>query len=202
MITVAERVLYAIDLIETGKFELALEQAAIGIDISSQRFYKKTVSSNKDYKNFLKEYYWAIELMALNGIDLEETFFQNFTVLDSKKVLEKPTLADIIYHSVRCSLIHSTGLPDNLTFNAERKVFCGPNYISLPIEIIWGLLAAVVFATVNACEHSQGDYFLKYESSHFLIRDSWGKEALLREVCSRHVTVRVALHITKFQVIS
>lgn len=61
MLSVAKRVMYAIDLVGRNEFELALEQAAICVDISSQRKYKKLSSSKSDFKKFLEEYYWVME---------------------------------------------------------------------------------------------------------------------------------------------
>jgi hypothetical protein len=52
MIKIAKRVMHAIDLIELEEFELALEQAAICIDVSFQRFYKKIDSNRFDFKKF------------------------------------------------------------------------------------------------------------------------------------------------------
>ena len=194
MITISQRVLHAIDSIERGEYEYALEDATIAIDVSARRRVGKSQSARSDYKAFLSEYFWVIELMALNGIDLEKSVFANLTI----EGVSVPKLPDLIYHVVRCGLVHSTGLPSNLAFVPGRVASFSHEQISLPAQVIWGLLASVVFAKVNASEKSVGDYFFTCESSRFLIRDSWGKADLLRPLYDSHVKVRVALNITPF----
>ena len=200
MIEVSQRVLHAIDLMAQGKYEFALEQAAIAIDISAQRFYKVQPSQRNLYKVFLDEYCWVIELMALNGIDVKNSFFSNFTILkpDGKRI-EKPRLSDILYHSVRCNLIHSTGVPLKLRFVSGRIVKLADEYIALPEQVIWGMLASIVFSKCNISEKSEGDYFINYENSHFLIRESWGREDLLQSLYEQHVKIKVKLNIPSLQ---
>jgi hypothetical protein len=194
MITVAQRVMHAIDGIGRGEYEYALEDAAVAIDISAQRHAGKSSSGRSDYKAFLEQYFWVIELMALNGIDLQKSVFENLTI----EGISAPKLPDLIYHVVRCGLVHSTGLPPNLVFVPGRVASFAHEHTSLPAQMIWGLLAIVVFAKVNASEKSVGDYFFNYEDSRFLIRDNWGKEDLLRTLYDKHVKVRVALNIRPF----
>lgn len=200
MINISQRVLHAIGLIEQGKYEFALEQAAIAIDISAQRFYQSAYSASSVYKNFLDEYHWVMELMALNGIDLKSSCFSNFTILrQNGQRIHKPQLSDILYHSVRCSLIHNTGVPANLVFNRERKIVLADEYISLPEQVIWGMLASIVFSKCNASEKSEGDYFISYEDHRFPIRENWGREDLLRSLYEQHVKIKVALNIPPLQ---
>lgn len=194
MITVANRVIHAIDSIKRSEFEFALEDAAVAIDISAQRHFGKAKSGRSDYKAFLDEYFWLIELMALNGIDLQKSFFTHFTIPG----VARPRMPDILYHVVRCGLVHSTGLPENLIFVPGRVATFAHEYISLPAQVIWGLLAVVVFAKANRDEKSTGDYFLTYENHHFLVRDVWGCEDHVRPIYDEHVKVRVALQMTPF----
>lgn len=202
MITIPDRVYHSIDCLERGQFEFALEQAAIAVDITAQHNYKKTRSSKSTYKSFLKEYYWVMELMALGGVDLHNSTFSNFSIEDNGKIIEKPNLSDLIYHIVRCSLVHGAGLPKNLVFVPERCITLAHEYISLPVQVIWGLLATVVFAKVNFNEKSEGEYFFTYEHEKFLIRDCWGGEDLLRPFFDQHIKLRVALNIPRLPKIS
>jgi hypothetical protein len=195
MISVADRVLHAIDSFERGEFEFALTDAAIAIDISAQSFFNKTHSSRRDYKQFISQNFWLIELMALNGLDLEKTTFHNFVI----PKVANPKFGDLIYHLIRCSLVHDTGLPGSVRFEPGNKVTLADNFISLPISVFWGLLSIVVFAKVNALEKSAGEYFLSYTEPDltiehkFLIREYWGKEDEIRLLYQKHVTTRVEL---------
>jgi hypothetical protein len=194
MITLAQRVYHAIDSFERGEYEFALEDAAVAIDITAQRHFQKEKSSKSDYKSLLDEYFWLIELMALNGIDLQNSFFQNVSIPG----VVKPRMPDIIYHMVRCGLVHSTGLPKSLVFVPGRVASFAHNFISLPAQTLWGLLSIAVFAKANADEVSDGDYFLSYESQQFSIKSYWGKEDLIRPIYDKEVETRVAMEMTPF----
>lgn len=196
IITVAQRVSHAIDSIRRGEYEFALQDAAVAIDVTAQRHYGRSRATKRDYKRFLGEYLWLIELMALNGINLEESFFQNLT--QTIPGVPRPRFTDLLYHVVRCGLVHDTGIPSNVEFVPGRTLMLADDYIRLPAQVIWGLLAIVVFAKANSAEQSAGDYFLSYKDRQFLIRDHWGREDLLRPLYEQDVKVRVALNITPF----
>ncbi|MCH8082247.1 MAG: cytidylate kinase family protein [Proteobacteria bacterium] len=164
MITVAQRVSHAIDSIRRGEYEFALEDAAVAIDVTAQRHYGIPRSTKRDYKRFLGEYLWLIELMALNGINLEESFFQNLT--RTIPGVPRPRFTDLLYHVVRCGLVHDTGIPSNVEFVPGRILMLADDYIRLPAQVIWGLLAIVVFAKANLAEESAGDYFRQYMIEH------------------------------------
>lgn len=201
MISVADRVLHAINSVEREEFEFALTDVAIAIDISAQRFFRKTHSNRNDYKQFLAQYFWLIELIALNGLDLEKTTFHNLIIPN----VPDPKFWDLIYHLIRCTLVHDTGIPGNVRFEPGNKVTLADNFIILPTRVLWGLLFMVVFAKVNAQEKSQGEYFLSFTepdltTEHkFLIRDSWGKEDEIRLLYQQHVKIRVDLGSLKFR---
>jgi len=194
MITLAHRVTHAIDAVARGEYEFALEDAAVAIDISAQRVAAANRSSKANYKEFLERQFWLVELMALNGIAIPESVFGNVEVSGIKGPAK---FSDIIYHLVRCGLVHSTGLPASVRFEDCRGVFLADNLIVLPSQVLWGLLAAVVFAPTNAGEQSEGDYFLECAGHRFRIADSWGKEDLIRPLYEAEVRTRVPLLIPR-----
>lgn len=111
-ITIGDRVKLAIDEVQQGRFELALEHACIALDITSKRHYSSDRSTRGLFKRLLDEYVWIIELMSLGGLDIEKSCFGNFPLPD----IPEPKIKDVIYHVVRCNLVHDEGLPENLIF--------------------------------------------------------------------------------------
>jgi hypothetical protein len=194
MISLAQRILHAIDNFERGEFEFALEDAAVAIDVTAQRHFGSSKSNRHQYKLLLDKYFWLIELMALNGINVQESTFEHINI----RGIAQPRLPDLIYHIVRCGLVHSTGLPSTLQFAEGRTLFFTKDLTVLPAQVLWGLVAIAVFAKVNSTEQSEGEYYLSYKGQRFLIKDHWGREDLIRPVYDRHVQVRVALKITPF----
>ncbi|MEO1038435.1 MAG: hypothetical protein AAFX09_02740 [Pseudomonadota bacterium] len=195
MLTVSDRVHHCIDLMAKGQVEFALEQACIAIDVTSKRFFNLPRSEGKRYKDFIENYSFIIELMALQGVDLEKTQFSNMDILDYKgSLISEPKISDLIYHLMRCNLIHDTGLPKNVRLLKGNRVYLGANSIVLPEAIVWGLLAIVVFCPANEDEHSCRGYFLSCgENYRWVIDQVWGMEDLVQEAFKAEVTTRVWL---------
>lgn len=95
--------------------------------------------------------------------------------------------------------IGHAGVSEKVTFRPERAVRISDQFISLPIQVIWGMLGMIIFSKVNILEKSTGDYFIFCESEKFLIRESWGQEDHLKKLYDQHVKVKVALNIPSFE---
>ena len=63
------------------------------------------------------------------------------------------SMPEMLYDVVRCTAVHEAGLPDNLQFTAQPLIQTGlDGELVLPIDVIYGLLIAVVASTENANE--------------------------------------------------
>lgn len=134
-IGVGDRVKHAIDDVQRGQFELALEHACIAIDVTSKRLYSADKSSKSLYKNLLDEYAWMIELMSLGGVNVNDSIFGNYSIPGH----QNPKFKDLVYHIVRCNLVHDEGLPSNFMFaEGDHMGFSGKNDSSTE-EINMGL---------------------------------------------------------------
>ncbi|KFX63835.1 hypothetical protein KBK24_0119220 [Burkholderia sp. K24] len=194
MITIGERVQHALDDVERGQFELGLQHAAIAIDITSKRHYGKRRSSRTLYKNLLHEYAWLLEMMACDGIDLQNSKFGNYPLRD-EKILE-PSFADLMYYVVRCNLVHAEGLPPNLTFHDEPTLHLAREMVGLPKQVIYGLLGIVVFCPENSDQRAPRDCWLSYHDTRFIINEYWGRVDAVRAAYDRHQHLRVALNLS------
>lgn len=189
MITVGQRVKYVIDEMEKGNFELALEHVAIAIDITSKRYYKGSKSSKSNYKNLLKEYSWLIELMAFFGINLDESKFGNYPIDGNPE----PSFQDLIYHVIRCNLVHDEGVPKNFEFSDIDMITLKKDHLVFPKRLVWGLLAIVVFCPVNASELTDDGYYISIFQNQFHINDFWGKEDVAKHVHEKRNPIRVGI---------
>lgn len=189
MITLGDRVQLAIDDAGKGCFELALLQVAIAIDITAKRHYKSTKSSGSNYKRLLRDYSWLIELMAFGGINLDESKFGNFPIEGNPE----PTFQDLVYHIIRCNLVHDDGVPDNFEFVDSDTITFKKDHLVFPKKFIWALLAVVVFCPCNSDEKTADGYWLSIFDNHFIINDFWGQEAVARIVYEKHRPIRVGI---------
>lgn len=190
-ITVGDRVKSAIDEANSGRFEMALEHAAIAIDVTAKRYFAADESKAKNYKNLLIEYLWLIELLAFPGLNLEESKFGNYPI----KKTPVPTFQDLIYDVIRCGLVHAEGVPDSFAFNDSGTLEFADERLVFPKGLIWALLALIVCCPCNSNEKTAEGYHLTFFGNKLVINDLWGQESFLRVIYERHKTIRVSVVI-------
>lgn len=191
MITIGQRVERAIEDINKGAIEFALENICIALDVTSQRLYSKSRSHRDFYKRLLKEYSWLIELIGLPGLNLEESRFGNYPI----RANNTPSFQDFIYHIVRCGLVHDTGVPENFKFVDSHIITLDQNLIELPVQLIWALLAIVVFCPVNNRELLTKSLNICICKQSLNINDCWGKVEIVAALYAQHKPIRVTLDI-------
>jgi hypothetical protein len=189
MISIGQRVQYAIDDAGQDRFELALQNVAIALDVTAKRHYNSEKSSKSNYKRFLKEYSWLIELMAFNGINLDDSKFGNFPIDGNPE----PTFQDLIYHVIRCNLVHDEGVPANFEFTDSDTITLEKDRLCFPKRLIWGLIAVVVFCPCNSNEKTAEGYWVSIFDNRFVINDFWGQEFAARIVYEKRKPIRVGI---------
>ncbi|MCA9371553.1 hypothetical protein KC726_01510 [Candidatus Woesebacteria bacterium] len=183
MLTIGDRIKKAIDEMEKGQIEHALTEVCIAIDITAQKISGKSRSSKSDYKKFVSNYMWLISYMGLPGI-MAGTIRIKF---DHKDVKPDATgycgVEDIVYHIIRCGLIHATGLDeriiwsDNTIIGSDEK-----GNLTLCNKFIWGLVGAVIFCPENKNEKIDENYWIKIDDYKFFIQELWGRVDLAQRI--------------------
>lgn len=194
MSTIGERIKYAIDHMANGEIHAALEHACNAVDVTSQRYFKENRSGSCIFKKIINEYIWLIEFMALGGINLDETLFDNFPITEGvRKPILKPTFADLMYHVVRCGLIHSNELSRGFSFHQEQVVYLANKEITFPEKIVWALLSIAIFCPSNKGEKTADNYWIGFHQNRLVINDFWGNENIAKHLTSQYPTPRVKL---------
>lgn len=194
MPTIGERVKYAIDHMERGEIYAALEHACNALDVTSQRYYEQKTSSRRHFKNIIKKYSWLVEFMALGGINLDETIFDNFPITDGvREPILKPDFSDLMYHVVRCGLVHSDSLSKGFSFHKEGAVLLAESTIIFPETVVWGILSISIFCPINKDEITAPDYWIGFFQNRLVINDFRGNESIARHLTNRYPLPRVTL---------
>lgn len=203
---IEQHILYAIDDFEQNKKDSALMHAAIAIDATAQKLFKKARAGRSDYKNCIRNYYWLIERFIGEGLNLIDTKWTHLEIDNSGKVISDPDLADVIYHIFRCNHAHGNSIPleyDLLPVSDGYSVWLidleNPR-LQMPERIIWALLGVSVFCEANSDIKTEGDYFLSWGSEllglgihKFIIKDWWGREKDLKIFFSQFQQIRVKM---------
>lgn len=175
-VTVGNRVQSMIDHMEKGELDLALSDICIALDITSQKYYGKISSSRTDYKSFIKENIWMIVATGM-GTLITESIKLPFHHPEVKPDADGYcTLEQIVYHVMRCGLIHGTGEDSKIVWNYSVPLALDKSgNLQLSPSFIWGLALAVITCEANKDERVNDTCWISAVTFKYLINDLWGK---------------------------
>ncbi|MDB4303907.1 hypothetical protein N9934_03885 [Desulfosarcina sp.] len=85
------------------------------------------------------------------------------------------TMPEMLYDVVRCTAVHEAKLPDNLQFTNQPVIhLCNDGELILPIDLIYGLLMAVVASKKNADQQIERDPVFSFGGKNIGINELWG----------------------------
>jgi hypothetical protein len=84
-------------------------------------------------------------------------------------------MQEMLYDVVRCTAVHEAKLPDNLRFTKLPVIQLGNNgELVLPIDLVYGLLMAVVASPKNADQQIEGDPVFSFGGKSTRVNELWG----------------------------
>ena len=188
-----ERVHKALDDADIGHFEAAMMHAFAAVDRSAKKMFPQQTQGPR-FIRFIRHHIETIEYMMAQGIDLENTRFEN--VVNKKGVA--PDFAEIVYEIHRCSQMHGDDVPPEFEilpttgqYGSDWELKKGS--VKIPDRILYALLGSVVFSPVNMDIKSSGPHWLSWGRYRFVIKDWWGREQDLQPVFATEPRIRVKL---------
>lgn len=188
--SIANRVADSVDAFVAGNVEQALINVSIAIDATAQRQFGGHGNTGHKYKDFLHA---NMDIITKVGFGVP---ILNLNLAYDHPDLKKEangccTFQSILYHVVRCGLLHAGTIPQTLIFQEERLIEAnGGGKLVLPTSIVYGLLTSVVVAPTNAKEKSPRPVFLNLPCLRIPIEMAWGKKTELlwaMDVCEWNV---------------
>lgn len=86
------------------------------------------------------------------------------------------TMSEMLYDVVRCMAVHEAGLPKNLRFTELPAVQTGlDGELVLPMDVIYGLLLAIVGSPQNASQQADGDPVFSFGGKSIRVNELWGE---------------------------
>lgn len=178
--SIAKRICEATEKLHRGDFEAALIPVCIALDTTSKKLYRKSKHDNSIYKKFVKENLVLITAAAFGGSTigtLRLKYSHPSIRSDANGVC---TFEEIVYHAVRCGLVHDSELPDNLEFRPGKMFAVEKSSLVLPAELITGLMMAVVCCTANTAERVPEVCGLDIAGAFHSLNRFWGRPERLR----------------------
>ncbi len=170
--SVADRIIEACDKLQAKDLEGALIPISIALDATAKREYGK--QGRGSYKDFIRS---NMRLITRSGCGPS---IGNIQVrFAHPEIKARPdgtcTLEEILYHAVRCGLLHEAELGKDLRFQEGNSLFIDGQTLVLPSCLISGLLVSVVAAPVNAGERISDNYGILMRGYHNPLNRFWGK---------------------------
>lgn len=168
----------AINKINMGELEMASASLCIAISGTASKAFPNVHGDAKKYKEFLKQHMSLIAFVATglalkNGSSIRLKFDHQRVQKDSEGYCQ---LEDILYHIIRCGLIHEAIFPSEITLG-DRLSGNG----ELPIGILNGLIIAVIVTPENLNERLPQEWSQSISGKEVKLNDFWGKEQDLVE---------------------
>lgn len=90
-------------------------------------------------------------------------------------------IEDIIYHVIRCGLIHECEVENLIEYTDETIIGDFNGKFKMPKQLFWGLTLATIFCEKNKDEQSEDIVNINIKGKDFSINDLWGKENEFRQ---------------------
>lgn len=180
--SIGKRISEAVDRMMASDAEGALIPASIALDATASREYPAE-KNNMAYKAFINANLATITKVAFHGPSIIGQLRVKYDHPDVKPASDGLcTFSQIMYHVVRCGLLHAAALPTDLRFSDRNTIQVQAGSLVLPASLIYGMLVAVVVSPVNSGESLADSYTLTYRNQMLQLNQLFAKPARLQQL--------------------
>ena len=165
----------AIDLAERGLFETAFVSACRAVSETVRKVFAIQNPAEIDYKEFLQKNIQLIHIMGVPETlpEVESVFNpRNPPNIRANYAVEN-FLFTLVYNTA-----HSGKIPFSFCFDSKLPSEMNIGKVLLPVNLIWGLLASVIFEPANAKESVPDRYWFRIGDFKIFISELWGRRDL------------------------
>jgi hypothetical protein len=167
----------AITLHNLGQHDTALALVCSSIDGTSKKVFPNAKKNTDRNKDFIKKYFRLISTYGFPGISAESIRIKCINIQDVTTDKEGYVgIEEIIYHIIRCSLIHECELDSRIQFIDQTQIGDFNKFFQLPKQTIFGLILAVVLCKNNWNEKCNQEIAINLNGQLIDINDIWGQE--------------------------
>ncbi len=166
----------SLNLLREGKYDVALSLACSAVDATSAKLFPDAKYNNVRYKSFLKRNMRIVTTFGMPGLSAGGVRIKCINIPDLKTDDENMAgLEDIIYHIIRCGLIHQCEIENRIEFTERTMLGDFESKFRIPHAIIFGLIMAVILSKENASEEMQDFHEIQFNGKHIGLNSLWGK---------------------------
>ena len=174
--SVGSQVVDAMKKLAEHRFEDAVVTASVALSATARLEYPAD-GDKAACRKFLEHNLPIISKIGWVAFGVSQPINFLYRRLDSKAPgISVRTMPEMLYDIVRCKAVHEAVLPENLLFTELPMIQTGLNgELVLPIDVIYGLLLAIVGSPSNADEHADGDPVFSFGGKSIRVNDLWGE---------------------------
>ena len=176
----------AIGMQVSRRMDLALALTCSAVDATAGKVFsvgkdQKKLNNNQRYKAFLRANLSLITRFGFPGI-IADGIRIRYTAPSGSLALEhdmKPIngyvgIEDVIYHTVRCGLLHACEVDQRIRFTMETIIGDFGETFSIPAAMVTGLLASVVLHPANKAEMADAAAKISLDGDEYPLNHLWG----------------------------
>jgi len=183
--SIAKRITEAIDKLVAADYEAALIPASIAVDATASQVYP-TKNNNEAFKDWLHDNLALITHIGMGGVSIVGNFSFEYSHPDIRTDENGLcSLEQILYHVVRCGLLHGAKLPSTLRFGQPGITTWEGDTLVLSGGLISGLIAAVVVSPINVGETAPDSYGITVSGRATSLNTLWGQRQALMDIVER-----------------
>lgn len=174
--SVGSQVTDAMRKLSEHHFEDAVVAASVALSATARLEYPKD-GDKAACRKFLEQNLPIISKIGWASFGVSHPINFRYRRLDSKPPsIAVRTMPEMLYDVVRCTAVHEARLPDNLRFTEQPMIRTGlDGELVLPIDVIYGLLIAIVASAKNAGEQVEGDLVFSFRGKSIRVNELWGE---------------------------
>jgi len=175
-VSVGSQVADAMRKLAERRYEDAVVAASVALSATARLEYP-TVGDKAACRQFLEYNLPIICRIGWVAFGVSQPINFRYRRLDSKDPgISVRTMPEMLYDVARCTAVHEAGLPKNLRFTELPVIQTGLNgELVLPIDVVYGLLLAIVGAPKNAGQQADGDPMFSFGDKSIRVNKLWGK---------------------------
>ena len=168
-----------------GKRDVSLALICSALDATAKKIYPSD-NNNQRNKKFIRKYMHTITSFGFPGILATGIRIKCIDVPNLKTDSNGYVgIEDIIYHTIRCGLIHECEIENLIEFTEETLIGDFYKKFKVPKQLFWGLALATILCETNKSEKSEDMVNINIGGKNFLIDELWGKENELGQMLSK-----------------
>lgn len=178
--SIGKRLGEAIDYLNKHDYEAALTPTAQLISTTSSRVFPNKRDGDA-FKDWLRDNFRFItEVGPGASIGSIHVGFDHPRITPDGN--GNCSVEQILYHAVRCGLMHASEFPDTIKFVGENRFSGGGGKVELPASLIAGILVAVIVSPVNANEKAEDRFSIIFKGKAVPCNDLWGNKQAVQDL--------------------